>query len=85
MSKLPDHFLDDLEEDYDYEFDENFFEIKICELDNLIKIFEEIHFNSELKIESLLNVITNKSAKLRKCFQLFLENKMYQNFSCKNT
>lgn len=85
MNNLPEHFLDDLEEDYKYNFDVDFIELKICELDNLIKIFDEIHFNSEQKIGYLLDIIVNKSSRLKKYFQLFLENYLSQNFSCKNT
>jgi len=85
MNNLPEHFLEDLEEDYDYNCDFNFIELKICELDNLIKILEEIYFNSEVQVDSLLYIVINKSSKLREYFQLFLKNNIYQNFSCKNT
>jgi len=85
MSNLPDKLFEDLEEDYKYDLDVDFMELKICELDNLVKIFEEIYYNSNLKVESLLNVIVNKSARLRKYFQLFLENYISENNSCKNT
>ena len=85
MNKLPEHFFEDLEEDYEYDFDENFLEIKIEELDDLIKIFEALYFYSDLKKENLLYVIVNKSAKLRKCFQLYLKKYFIQDISCKNT
>jgi len=85
MCKLPEHFLEDLEEDYQYDCDESFLEQKICELDDLITIFEDAYFRSELNIAFLLDVIVHKSKKLRKFYQFFLENYISQNNSCKNT
>ena len=84
MNNISEQVFENVEEDYQGNFDADFIEFKIYELDSLIKNFQELYFCSDLQTESLINVITEKSTKLRKYFQLFLQSYLQQNFSRKN-